>query len=100
MMAGNHQSPSLASDEQHGVSRGRLRLSSGLARSGILNLTVTFWKIAMTQYVGLDVSLKVTALCVVDHDGGLLAEGKVTSESEALAEASARGRRRWLRRRR
>lgn len=40
----------------------------------------------MTQYVGLDVSLKTTALCVVDHDGKTLAEGKVPSESEALAE--------------
>ena len=40
----------------------------------------------MTQYVGLDVSLKMTALCVVDHDGAVLAEGKVASEPEALAD--------------
>lgn len=40
----------------------------------------------MTQYVGLDVSLKMTALCVVDHDGAWLAEGKVASEPEALAD--------------
>jgi len=39
----------------------------------------------MTQYVGLDVSLKMTALCVVDHDGAWLAEGKVASEPGALA---------------
>ena len=40
----------------------------------------------MTQYVDLDVSLKMTALCVVDHEGALLAEGKVASEPEALAD--------------
>ena len=40
----------------------------------------------MTQYVGLDVSLKMTALCVVDRDGALLAEGRVASEPEALAD--------------
>jgi transposase len=40
----------------------------------------------MTQYVGLDVSLKMTALCVVDHDGKVLAEGKVASDPEALAD--------------
>jgi transposase len=38
----------------------------------------------MTQYVGLDVSLRMTALCVVDESGGVIAEGKVASEPEAL----------------
>jgi transposase len=42
----------------------------------------------MTQYVGLDVSLKMTALCVVDETGSVTAEGKVASEPGALA--------RWL----
>ena len=40
----------------------------------------------MTQHVGLDVSLKMTAPCVVDHDGALLAEGRMASEPEALAD--------------
>jgi hypothetical protein len=44
----------------------------------------------MTQYVGLDVSLKMTALCVVDDDGEVLAEGKVASEPEALADLAER----------
>ena len=38
----------------------------------------------MTQYVGLDVSLKMTAVCVVDETGGLTAKSKVASEPEAL----------------
>ena len=38
----------------------------------------------MTQYVGLDVSLKRTAVCVVDETGGLTAKSKVASEPEAL----------------
>jgi len=43
----------------------------------------------MTQYVDMDVSLKMTALCVVDETSGVTAESKVASEPEALA--------RWLR---
>ena len=36
----------------------------------------------MAQYVGLDVSLKMTAVCAVDETGGVTAEGKVASEPE------------------
>ena len=66
-------------------SRGGLQLSPSSARSWLVNPTVKLWRTAMTQYVGLDVSLKMTALCVVDHDGAWLAEGKVASEPGALA---------------
>jgi len=34
----------------------------------------------MTQYVGLDVSLKEISICVVDADGSVVAEGKVAAE--------------------
>jgi transposase len=37
------------------------------------------------QYVGLDVSQKETAVCVVDQDGKVLFEGKVASDPGALA---------------
>ncbi len=37
------------------------------------------------QYVGLDVSLKQTSICVVDRDGDVICEGKVGSEPEAIA---------------
>jgi transposase len=37
------------------------------------------------QYVGLDVSQKETAVCVVDQDGKVLFEGKVPSDPGALA---------------
>jgi transposase len=39
----------------------------------------------MKHYVGLDVSQKETAVCVVDHDGKVLFEGKVASNPGALA---------------
>lgn len=39
----------------------------------------------MEHYVGLDVSLKMTAICVVDSAGKVLSEGSVTSDPEAIA---------------
>ncbi len=40
----------------------------------------------MKQYVGLDVSQKETAVCVVDQDGKVLFEGKAPSNPGALAQ--------------
>jgi len=45
----------------------------------------------MKQYVGLDVSQKVTSVCVVDEDGRKLWAGMCASTPEALA-ATIRGR--------
>ena len=39
----------------------------------------------MELYVGMDVSLKETAICVVDDDGKIVCEGTVISQPEALA---------------
>lgn len=39
----------------------------------------------MKQYVGLDVSQKETAVCLVDQDGKVLFEGKAPSVPGALA---------------
>ncbi len=39
----------------------------------------------MELYVGLDVSLKDTSICVVDKAGTVVCEGKVISEPEAIA---------------
>ena len=39
----------------------------------------------MKQYVGLDVSQKETAICVVDQNGKVVFEGKATSDPGALA---------------
>ena len=39
----------------------------------------------MKQYVGLDVSQKETAVCVVDQDGKVEFEGKAPSDPGALA---------------
>jgi predicted NBD/HSP70 family sugar kinase len=38
----------------------------------------------MQHYVGLDVSLNETTICVVDENGVVIREGKVPSEPEAI----------------
>jgi transposase len=40
----------------------------------------------MTNYVGLDVSLQETAICVVDQAGKIVREGKAESEPDAIAD--------------
>ena len=40
----------------------------------------------MELYVGMDVSLKETSICVVDCDGEIRCEGTVLSEPEVIAE--------------
>lgn len=44
----------------------------------------------MKQYVGLDVSQKETAVCVVDEDGRLIFEGRAKSDPGALASVLAK----------
>ena len=39
----------------------------------------------MEQYVGLDVSLKQTAICIVDRTGKIEREGVVASDPETIA---------------
>ena len=39
----------------------------------------------MEHYVGLDVSLKQTSICVVNQAGSVVREGVVDSEPEAIA---------------
>jgi transposase len=39
----------------------------------------------MEQYVGLDVSLKLTAICIVDRTGKIVREGVVASDPETIA---------------
>src|SRR6202045_4667869 len=40
------------------------------------------WRAAMEHYVGLDVSLKLTAICIVDRTGKIEREGVVSSDPE------------------
>src|SRR6195256_2191910 len=40
----------------------------------------------MEYYVGLDVSLKQTSICVVDQTGSVVREGVIDSDPEAIAE--------------
>jgi transposase len=39
----------------------------------------------MEQYVGLDVSLKETSICVLDQSGAVVFEGTVASNPQAIA---------------
>jgi len=39
----------------------------------------------MEHYVGLDVSLKLTAICIIDRTGKIEREGVVASDPEAIA---------------
>jgi hypothetical protein len=39
----------------------------------------------MERYVGLDISLKLTAICIVDRTGKIEHEGVVRSDPEAIA---------------
>lgn len=41
----------------------------------------------MTYYVGIDVALETSSICVVDQAGSLVREFKVVSDPEALAAA-------------
>jgi transposase len=45
----------------------------------------------MEYYVGLDVSLKQTSICVVDQSGSVVREGVVDSDPEAISESKAPG---------
>jgi len=38
----------------------------------------------MNHYVGIDVSLEASSVCVVDSNGNIVCEGKVASEPDAL----------------
>jgi hypothetical protein len=40
----------------------------------------------MEHFVGLDVSLKLTAICIVDQAGSVIREGVVDSAPETIAE--------------
>jgi predicted NBD/HSP70 family sugar kinase len=38
----------------------------------------------MNHYVGIDVSLEASSVCVVDGNGNIAREGKIVSEPDAL----------------
>lgn len=40
----------------------------------------------MKQYVGLDISMEETSVCVLDHTGKATFQGSVTTGPEAIAE--------------
>lgn len=46
----------------------------------------------MALFVGLDVSLKTVAICIVKADGSVVWEGKALSEPASLIKALARRR--------
>src|SRR5688572_11902548 len=45
----------------------------------------SLWRTAMKHYVGLDVAMKETAICIVDEQRRIVREGRAASEPEAIA---------------
>jgi hypothetical protein len=45
----------------------------------------SLWRTAVKYYVGLDVAMKETAICIVDEQRRVVREGRVASEPEAIA---------------
>ena len=39
----------------------------------------------MEQYVGMDISLTMTAICIIDRTGKIEREGVIASDPEAIA---------------
>src|SRR5262249_21961175 len=75
---------------QHGVIPGSCHTKArGISSPGIdkdpPHGALQSWRAAMEHYVGLDVSLKLTAICIVDQTGRIEREGVVASNPEAIA---------------
>src|SRR4051812_3122609 len=49
-----------------------------------LDAPLARWRTAVEHYAGLDVSLELTSVCIVDAQGGIVCEAKVASEPAAL----------------
>ena len=45
----------------------------------------------MEHFAGLDVSVKVTSLCIVDDAGGIIREAKIESDPHALLQVLKNG---------
>ena len=63
-------------------------LSTGFSRLGTRSFAAgepnRRWRTAVEHYVGIDVSLELLSVCVVDGRGKIVKEAKVASEPEAL----------------
>ena len=57
----------------------------GFERTLFDHVALQRWRAAMEYYVGLDVSLKQTSICVVDQAGLVVREGVVDSDPEAIS---------------
>src|ERR1700684_2837085 len=75
---------------QHGVIPGSSQTKAqGISSPGANKASLMWprnqWRAAMAYYVGLDVSLKRTSICVVNQTGSIEQEGVVDSDPEAIA---------------
>src|SRR5436190_14446346 len=75
---------------QHGVIPGSCHTKAqGISSPGIdkgpPHGALQSWRAAMEHYVGLDVSLKLTAICIVDQTGKIEREGMVASNPDSSA---------------
>src|SRR5262249_35666847 len=63
----------------------RLRESALQDSIGQPHVASQRWRAVMVHYVGLDVSLKQTSICVVNQAGSVVREGVVDSDPELMA---------------
>src|SRR3954468_23565592 len=74
---------------QHGVIPGSCHTKAqGISSPGTheaIRCGLARWRATMVHYIGLDVSLKKTSICVVNQAGSVVREGVVDSEPEAIA---------------
>jgi len=70
----------------HGVIPGSSHIKAlGISSPGIDEARLMGPWPQVEHYVGLDVSLKLTAVCIVDQSGKIEREGTVASDPEAIA---------------
>src|SRR5437773_12258067 len=87
-----------SADEKCGTERGEggsppIDVGNGVTTESAPN--IWRWRTAVEHHAGIDVSLELSSVCVVDGRGKIVREAKVASEPDALVSSRLFGNR-WL----